>query len=461
MKKSNSQTMGLFIGVVVFAILAVVPIGGLEQEGQLFLAATMMTVVFWAMQVGNMGYVSGLYLAVLVILNVAEPGVIFSPWTGSTMYFIIGAYLIASTVKHSGLGERIATYVISKYITNFRSIIMVIFGLQAVLALIIPNSWARSLIIMAVMKQVIDSAEMNKKDAVTVGLTVFVSSIPTSMLFLTGESAINLMIVDYAPVSVGWLTWLWYMGVPATFATLLTMAVILMMFKPTQAVTFDQSTIAERFSNMSELTSKEVRVIIWLAVAIITWMTDDWHGIDIGWATLAITMLMGLPLIGETLDVKNWADVPIHVLIFLTAAIAIGRVGAVVGTNEFLANLMFPGSTPENVILWAVIVVAIAIVIHMFLGSVIAVLSLIIPATLAFTEPLGLNPLVPIFIVYVAVFGHFVFPFHHISMIVGIGEENGGYGNKDVMKLGFPLLIVVFVVVLLIQLPWWQLIGLL
>jgi len=461
MKILNPRVLGLFVGAIVFAIVARIPIHGLEREGQLFLAVTLMTVIFWAFQVGNMGYVSGLYLALLVILNVAEPSVIFSPWTGSTMYFIVGAYLIASAVKHSGLGERIAMYVISKHITNFRSIIVVIFGLQILLSLIIPNSWARSLIIMAVMKQVIDSAGLSKKDAITIGLTVFTSSVPTSMLFLTGESAINLMIVDYAPVPVGWLTWALYMGPPAIAATLLTMAAILIVFKPTSEVKLDRTTMTGRFNQLGKLTNKEKRVLFWLVVAIITWMTDSWHGIDIGWATLALTMLMGLPLIGEVIDAKHWGDVPVHVLIFLTAAIAIGRVGAVVGSNDFLANLMFPSSTPESLIFWAMIVMAIAIVIHMFLGSVIAVLSLIIPATIAFTEPLGLNPLVPIFIVYMAVFGHFVFPFHHISIIVGVGDENGGYTNKEVMKLGFPLLIMVFVVVLLVQLPWWRLIGLL
>ena len=457
----NSKILGLVLGVLVYVGLWLIPINGLDDTGQRFLALTMMTVVFWAFQVSNMGFISGLYLALLVILDVAEPGVVFSPWIGSTMYFIIGAYLIASSVKHSGLGERIAMYVISKYITSFRSIIMITFVLQALLSLIIPNSWARSLIIMAVMKQVIDNAQLNKKDAITIGFSVFASSVPTSMLFLTGESAINLMIIEYADAAVGWLQWFLYMGPPAIAATFLTLVSILVIFKPTQAVNIDKTAITKRLNEMGKLTSKEKRVIIWLTFAIMVWMTDSLHGIDIGWATLAITMLMGMPLVGGALEAKHWSEVPVHVLIFLTAAIAIGRVGAVVGSNEFLANLMFPSSAPQSLIFWAIVVILIAVVIHMLLGSVIAVLSLLIPATLAFTQPLGLNPLVPIFIVYVAVFGHYLFPFHSISMLVGVGEENGLYGSKEVMKLGLPLLVMVFIVVLVVQLPWWRLIGLL
>jgi len=456
--KINSRILGLILGTVVFLGLWHIPINGLNSDGQLFLALTLMTVIFWAFGVAQMGFVSGLYLALLIVFRVATPDVVMSPWMGSTMYFIIGAYIIASAVKHSGLGDRIAMYVISKYITTFKSIIVVIFALQIILSLLIPNSWARSLMIMAIMKQVIDNANIVKKDAITIGLTVFASSVPASMLFLTGESAINLLILEYVDQSVGWLQWLIYMGPPAVGATLLTMLLIMLVFKPVGSLQIDRQGMADKFKALGEMTFKEKKLMAWLALTIVVWMTDSWHGIDIGWATLGLVMAMGLPVIGDVIDAKQWADVPVHVLIFLTAAIAIGRVGLVVGANEFIASLMFPMSTPENMILMGIIVISAAVIVHMLLGSVIAVLSVVIPATLAFTSGLDINPLIPIFITYIAVFGHYVLPFHSISILVGVGEENGLFESKDVMKLGLPLLIMVFIVVLAIGLPWWHMV---
>jgi len=454
--KVNNRMLGLMLGVSIFLGMWQIPINGLNSDGQLFLALTLMTVTFWAFGVAQMGFVSGLYLALLIVSGVATPDVVMSPWVGSTMYFIIGAYIIASAVKHSGLGDRLAMYVISKYITTFKSIIVVIFALQIMLSLLIPNSWARSLIIMAIMKQVIDNAKIGTRDAVTIGLTVFASSVPTSMLFLTGESAINLLILEYVEQSVGWLQWLLYMGPPAMGAILLTMGAILLFFKPTSQLQIDRQIMTDKFNALGKMTFKEKKLIAWLTLTIVIWMTDSWHGIDIGWATLGLVMAMGLPVIGDVIDVKQWGDVPVHVLIFLTAAIAIGRVGLVVGANEFIASLMFPMSVPENVILMGLIVVSAAVVVHMFLGSVIAVLSMVIPATLAFTASLDINPLIPVFITYIAVFGHYVLPFHSISILVGVGEENGLFESKDVMRLGLPLLVMVFIVVLAIGLPWWH-----
>ena len=456
----TKSKIGLVLGVLVCLLLYFIPIEGLSLQGQTALALTMMTVIFWACQVAHPGFISGIYLALLVILQVAPASIVFSPWIGSTMYFVIGAYLIAAAVKNSGLGERIAMIVIARYISNFRSIIISIFALNALLSLLIPNSWARSFIIMAVMKQVIENANLNKRDAITIGFAVFASSIPTSMIFLTGESAINLVLLQYVDTPINWLRWFFYMGPPAIAATFITMVTILLVFRPKEAVSVDKEIVKERLSQMGKLTNKEWRVIIWMTIAIVVWMTDGLHGIDIGFATLAITMLMGFPVIGKIVGAEDWADVPIHVLIFLTAAIAIGRVGDASGMNDFIAGLMFPSFVPQNIFVMAALVSAIAILIHMVLGSVIAVLSVVIPAVLIFTAPLGLNPLIPIFIVYVAVFGHFILPFHSISILVGVGEKNGLYSEKECIRAGIPLTLMVFIVVLAIQLPWWRLIGL-
>ena len=88
-----------------------------------------MTVVWWATQVAQSGYVGGIYLILLIVLGVAEPELVFKSWTGSTMYLIIGAYLIASAVKDSGLGERIAYAFIIKFVRSYRGILISIFVL--------------------------------------------------------------------------------------------------------------------------------------------------------------------------------------------------------------------------------------------------------------------------------------------------------------------------------------------
>jgi di/tricarboxylate transporter len=97
----------------------------------------------------------------------------------------------------------------------------------------------------------------------------------------------------------------------------------------------------------------------------------------------------------------------------------------------------------------------------MCLGSVLAVMGIAIPTLIQFGTTAGLPPLVPALLVFTAISIHFVLPFHHMNVLVGLGEKQGMYGDREVIRLGLPLTAVVFIVTMLVQIPWWKLIGLL
>jgi di/tricarboxylate transporter len=95
----------------------------------------------------------------------------------------------------------------------------------------------------------------------------------------------------------------------------------------------------------------------------------------------------------------------------------------------------------------------------MFLGSVIAVMGIAIPAFIIFAESCGINPLVPALFVYTAIGTHYILPFHHLNILVGMGKENGNYSEKSVIKLGIPLTAVAIITVIF-EYFWWQFTGL-
>lgn len=457
----DKKKIGLITGILIAIVINLLPLDGLTPKGKMCLALTLMTVVFWACQIAQSGYVSGLFLSLLVIFKVAPVDNVFYSWAGPTMYLVIGAYLIASAVKNSGLGERIAYAFILKFVDSYKSIIISLFVLTFILSLLIPHPWPRAFLIMSVMAVVIKSAKMPKEDAVKVGFTVFAASVPVSLIFLTGDSVINPLAVVASGVSVSWLGWFKYMGIPSIVASILTCVLILVLFRPTQEISINKDEIREKLSSLGKLTSKEKRTIIWLCIAVALWMTDSIHGINIGWITLIIAMLMSMPIVGEVLTPKAWSEVPMHVLLFLTAAMAIGKVGGVTGMNKWIANTILPSTIPSNIFVLAAFIGLVAIIIHMLLGSVIAVMGVAIPALLVFTGPMGINPLATTLFVYTAIAIHYIFPFQHLNMLVGLGEENGMYTQKETIKLGFALIPVIFIVMLIVEISWWKIIGLL
>ena len=453
------KRVGLALGVALAALIWLIPFEGLPREGRLCLALTAMTVTFWSFQVAHPGYVSGLFLALLVVLGVDTPSVIFHSWTGATMYLIIGAYLIASAVRQSGLGERIAYHIILQFVRGFKSVIVLIFALTLLLSAIIPHPWPRAFLIMSVMAVLIQMAGVNKNDAVIIGFSVFASAVPLSLVFLTGDSVINPLVLASSASSIGWLDWAFIMGPPALAVGAMTCALILLLFKPKEKLRLDKTAIREKLSQMGSLSQREKRVIFWLVIAAALWVTDSIHGINIGWITLIIPMLMSLPVVGGALGQEDWKEIPVHVLLFITAAIAIGTVGASTGMNEWLALRLLPEAVPQNPYMLALIVAAASIGLHMLMGSVIAVIGIAVPALLAYIAPMGIAPLVSALWVYTAVGCHYILPYQHLNMLVGQGENAGLYSQRETIKMGIPLIAVVFAAVLL-ETAWWDVIGL-
>lgn len=456
----DKKKLGLILGILVAIGIGRYPIPGLTYEGRMCLALTLMTVTFWAFQIVQSGYSSGLYLGLLVVFKVAAPTTVFASWTGSTMMLVIGAYLIAGAVKSSGLGERIAYAFIIRFVDSYNSIIISIFALTFLLSLLIPQPWPRAFLIMSVMTVVIRSADIPRVDAVKIGFAVFAASVPVSLIFLTGDSVLNPLAVAASGLSLGWLEWFKYMGVPAIAASIITCILVLLLFKPTKEVIINKDEVRTMLLKMGRITPIEKRTIIWLVIAVVLWMTDSIHGINIGWVTLIMAMMMSFPLVGGVLTAKAWGDVPIHVLVFLTAAMAIGKVGAETGMNAWIASVILPSTLPANPFLLAAVIIAISMGIHMFLGSVIAVMAVAIPAILTLTQPMGVHPLIPTLLAVITITTHYIFPFHNLSILVGQGEDCGLYGERESIRLGVFLTFMVFFVCLAVAIPWWMLLGL-
>ncbi|MBS6417517.1 MAG: SLC13 family permease [Olsenella uli] len=458
----NKKTIGLLAGLIVLALAWVAPLnvlGEISQQGQQCLALTLMTVVWWACGVAQPAFVSAIYLALLILTGTSDTATVFASWTKMQMWMVIGAYLIAAAVKESGLGERIAYWFALKFVRDWRTLVYSIFALTFILSILIPHPFPRAFMILAVMLAICDAAKMSKADKNKVGFLVFAASAPGSMFFLTGDATLNPLVASYATDGCSFIQWFMYMSVPMLVATLCTLFLGLFLFKPEKEMQIDFDEVRARQQELGSVTMKEKRTILWLVVAIALWLTESVTGLNIGFVTLIIGAVLALPILGEVLAPVTWNSVPINTLVFLTAAMGIGTVGGATGMNDWIANVVLPSSVPSNIFVLALLIAAITVIIHMFMGSVMAVLGICVPAFLAFTSGTGISPIAVGMMVFSAINIHYILPFHNLAILVGEGEDAAGYSSKDAMRMGIPLTVVVFVVVL-VEAAWFHLFGL-
>ncbi len=473
----TKRYIGFFLAIVVFLLIKfVLPLDSLgsvalSEGGKNCLALSLGAVVMWACGVAQPGYTGILYCALLVLMQVvpdadgvpsmaATVAVAFGAWTKGTMWIVVGAYLIAGAVKDSGLGQRIAYAFMLKFVKSAKSLILSIFALTFVLALLIPHPFPRAFLILAVVSVIAESAGYGEDDRGKLGFLIFAAAVPCSMFFMTGDSTLNPLVASYGAnggAAIGFIDWFIYMSVPMVVATLCTIILALALFKPSKELVYDREEVLAKQAALGKLSEKEIRTIVWLVIAIALWLTVS--GDYLAWVTLVIGVLMAMPVIGEVLTPASWSSVDIKTLMFLTAAMAIGSVGGATGMNAWIADVVLPSAVPANPYLFALLVCALTMVIHMFMGSVMAGLGICVPAFLTFVQGTSVSPIAVALIVFTAINLHYILPFHNLAILVGEGKDAGGYTSKEAMKMGIPLTVVTFLVVL-VEAFWFSTLGL-
>jgi len=455
------KEIGALAGVAVALSLWFVPLVALSIAGRHCLALSLAAVVWWAMGVVHPGFASLLLLVSWVVSGTADSATVFKLWTSPLMYLVIGGYLIAAAVEGAGLGRRMAYAFTLRFVSSYRSLIAACYILGFLLSILIPHPWPRSFMIMAVMSIIIRSAKLEKKFAAQIGLTAFAASCPTSMILLTGDSTLNVVAMNFAGMDASWLKWVVLMGVPGVITSVLLYLVQIFCFPQPEHFVMDKNEFRRLLDEMGPISRNEWMTLFWMLIAIGFWMTDFLHHIHPGWIAALAALMMSLPRIGAGIGPKDWGKVNVGTLFFLTAALGIGTVGAATGMNKWIAATLLPAHVPGNIYIFALFVAAFAMLIHMVLGSVLAVMGIVTPAIMAYTAGSGIPPIVASLLVYTVVNQHYLLPFHNMAVLVGEGEEGGGYGAAEVFKLGLPLTVVVLVVAVCVEVPWWRMIGLL
>jgi len=459
----NKKNAGFILGILLGLSIWMAPLAGLPEEGRKCLAMSLVAVVWWATNCMHPGYTSlALLLGYSLLLDpaIAPASLIFRIWTTPMLYLVVGGFLIAAAVSGSRLGERMALWLIYRFVNSYRGIIVFCYLMGFLLSFLIPHPWPRSFLILSVISHIIKEAGLEEKWAQNIGLAIFAGSVPTASILLTGDSILNTAATEFAGQSLSWLDWVIYMGVPGALASILTCLLQIKLFgEPPLGVSVNRNAIRGQLEQLGSLTLLEKKTIFIIGGAILLWAADSLHGIPVGWVALGAAILLSTPFVGA-LDAHSWQQVNPGTLFFLCAALSIGTVGAETGMNAWLAEIMLPSQAPTNPYIFALIAAGIGMTLHMVIGSSLAALGVVSPAIVAFGISAGLPPIVPAMIAYTAVTLHWLLPFHHMNLLIGLGENGGKYDEKMVFKLGFCQTGVI-VVVVLFQVFWWSLIGVL
>ncbi|KUO72771.1 MAG: hypothetical protein APF77_02065 [Clostridia bacterium BRH_c25] len=449
----------MILGIVVFLVIWILPIPNISVEGQKCLAINMLAVVWLANGVTAPAYTGLMILAAYIVLmdhSIVPIQTILSGWTTSVVYMVVAGFLLAGAVSQSGLGKRIALFFVSRFVRSYTSMIVFCYILNIILCVVIPHPWPRGMLLASILAQTM-SDRLPKEHVRQITLAIFAGAVSTSLMFLTGDPTFSSVVITLSETQVSFTQWLLYMMVPGLFISILACISQLLVFHlPNHKI--DQKQVKLEASSLGPMTSKEKRLIFWLSVAVVLWLTGSITGLDAGWVTAAIAVILSLPVVGDVLDGKSLKLISIDTPLFIVAVLAIGAVSKASGMSDWLSQLLLSLGVPSNPWLFAPVATLICMALHMVMGSSMSAMGVIAPALISLGIALGFHPIFPALIAFIALGGHWVLPYQHMTIQVGQNQLEDSFTTKEAVLLSIPQTIIILLSSF-VMVAWFTFIG--
>lgn len=396
-------------------------------------------------------------LFIFVLVGKNSPAEIMGFIWSDTALLIMTTSLLSAGITRTELVEKLVSKILEKTGYKLNVLLLLPYILGVVLIFLIPQAFARSVILARFFYNILSDDEKYAKLKQVLLFNVFWAISITYMFFSNGDIVLNQSAISFggqmAMAELGFGNWASLMFVPTLILCIITFILTKIIFRKDLAG-FDEGVIVFPKEEEEIGESKRGASAILMLAVIGLWMTTGIHGIS-EWlvAFVAVIIMYGMKILKKE-DLK---EVNPRFIIFLTAAFSIGKVMGANGISEaifgYLQAIIPPGDSPFFLLALALV----TMVLHVIIGSAVATLSIVLPLFIPLGLESGYSVAIIVLLSYIVVNIHFLLPHHHANMMVGVGK--GYYNDKLMLKYGIIMTPLAFLVLALLYIPWWNFIG--
>lgn len=314
------------IGAILWLLTPVRPGGLSVQAWEMFaiFVATIVGCITKPLPIGGTTLI-GLIVTVLVglapVQNEVNPKAgavnagILSAFSNSASWLIAMAFIMAYGISKTGLGNRIAYWMIRRFGKRSIGIAYAITGLEIVLGALIPSNSARTGgVVWPVTESIskdydsLPNDPSRKKIGAFLSFIAFHANVISTALFITG-AAPNMVASQMAiqkGYTMSWISWFTAAIVPALIATIVIPLIIYKIFPPEIKETPDAKNWAdEHLAEMGPVSKPEKIMSVVFLLAIILWALSGIFKIPQLDSTFVAFLAVGLLLITGVLTMQD------------------------------------------------------------------------------------------------------------------------------------------------------------
>jgi anion transporter len=409
----------------------IIPIG-LEANAHMTLSVIAFVVCLWVFEIMPIG-VAALFIPVLLIVLLGEKAMpaktAFAGFTNSTLWLMIGAFLLGEAMVSSNAAKRVAYNIMKLGGSSYTRIIILFWIAGTVLGALVPSGTVRVAIFIPIMIGIVAAYEApaSSRFSCNLLLHVYWSSIAGSTLWYTGTNmnptamGIAEGITGYLP---GYFTWFAWMLLPTIVLAVGCFIIAQLVMKPEKEILSNLASvdvIKQELNALGRISGAEIRAIVFFLLAVVLWVTESLHGISTAWVAILVAMLLFVPKIG-VLNPKSIAKVSWDTILLLGVALGFGSIIGAVGLDVWLTeNLLTPVLTPfagMGMLGFAFGIALIVGLFHFLMASASAETAMLTPLIANFANSIGGNVTVVSNIVARAAQNIFVFPYQTLPLVV-------------------------------------------
>jgi DASS family divalent anion:Na+ symporter len=338
-----------------------------------------------------MGVIALLSILACVLTKTLSLSECLSGFSDSIVWLVVFAFFISNGFIKTGLGSRIAYYVLSKIGHSTLGISYALVIADFVLSPLIPSATARGGgVIFPIAKSICKSFSDHDHPGVSSKNGGFImsvctqSAVITSTLFITAMAAnpLAVKLAEQAGFSISWINWAIAAIVPGIVSLVLMPLVIYYLYPPTIKYSDSAPKIArEKLDAMGRLSIHEIIMMLVFVLLIVLWINGQKLGLQP--TTAALLGLSILFVTGVINFEDNLADKGAwHTFIWFATLVMLSDFLSKFGLMTWIGTklqILFIGTSPINAL---IMLSLLYFYIHYFFASTTAHITVLLPTFL-------------------------------------------------------------------------------
>ncbi|HBC6264656.1 TPA: SLC13 family permease [Citrobacter braakii] len=301
------------------------------------------TILLWATSLLPEFITALLFFAVAMVAKIAPADVIFGGFASSAFWLVFSGFVLGIAIRKTGLADRAARALSSRLTDSWPLMVASVVLLSYALAFVMPSNMGRIALLMPIVAAMANRAGINEGTRAWYGLALAVGfgTFQLSATILPANVP-NLVMSGAAEGSYGiHLNYLPYLLLHTPVLGWLKGAVLIMLI----CWLFPGKPHAPRDLTPAEPMSRDEKRLAWmLAVLLLLWVSESWHGIGPAWTGLAAAVITLLPRVGFINGDEFSSGVNIRTCIYVAGilglAITVTQTGIGNAVGEALLQVM-------------------------------------------------------------------------------------------------------------------------